>query len=236
MATEKLKEFRTTVDDEEMLRAYNANFEAHKVGITTQQSAEYYTKWARTGAYDQDILQGKIYTGPKVAASVLAQHFPSNRDTVSILDIAAGTGYVAEELLKHGFKVIDALDPSEGMLEVARSKGLYRKYICEFFTEGTPGLQEDEYDCCVVSGGMGEGHIPCSGLREMIRVIKPGGLVCIAMREEYLSYVEDYKNKLEPLMSQLENEGKWRRLSREVIPNYSFNKNGIVFKYEKCKH
>ena len=32
----------------------------------------------------------------------------------------------------------------------------------------------DTYDAVVLSGGMGEGHIPCSGLQEMARVTKPG--------------------------------------------------------------
>lgn len=30
-----------------------------------------------------------------------------------------------------GFKIFDALDPSQGMLEAAKQKGLYRNYICE---------------------------------------------------------------------------------------------------------
>ncbi|XP_055955314.1 methyltransferase-like protein 27 [Patella vulgata] len=234
MAEDKLKDFVTAVDDEVAKQSYNINYGAHKVGITREESANYYTNWARTGTYDQDLSKGKIYNGPIVAGAALAKHYPTNRDNISILDIAAGTGYVAEELLKYGFKIIDALDPSEGMLEIAKTKDLYRKYICDFLNGGNVSIPEDDYDCCVVSGGMGEGHIPCSGLHEMIRVVKPGGLVCIVMREEYLSYVEDYKNKLEPLMAKLEKEGKWRRSSRDVIPNYSFNKNGVVFKYEKC--
>lgn len=32
----------------------------------------------------------------------------------------------------------------------------------------------DVYDCLVMSGGMAEGLIPCSGLHEMIRIVKPG--------------------------------------------------------------
>lgn len=30
------------------------------------------------------------------------------------------------------------------------------------------------YDCLVTSGGMGECHIPCAGLNEMLRITKPG--------------------------------------------------------------
>ena len=32
----------------------------------------------------------------------------------------------------------------------------------------------DTYDAVVTSGGMGEGHIPCSGLKELVRITKPG--------------------------------------------------------------
>lgn len=32
---------------------------------------------------------------------------------------------------KVGFKIFDALEPSQGMLDVAKEKGLYRNYICE---------------------------------------------------------------------------------------------------------
>ncbi|KAK3103235.1 hypothetical protein FSP39_017711 [Pinctada imbricata] len=51
-----------------------------------------------------------------------------------MLDIGAGTGLVAEELQKHGFKTMDALDASSGMLQKAREKGIYRNLICETIT------------------------------------------------------------------------------------------------------
>ena len=34
----------------------------------------------------------------------------------------------------------------------------------------------DTYDGLAVAGGMGEGHIPCSAIEEMIRVVKSGML------------------------------------------------------------
>ena len=34
----------------------------------------------------------------------------------------------------------------------------------------------DNYDVLTVSAGFGEGHVPCSALYEMIRVVKPGSL------------------------------------------------------------
>ena len=35
------------------------------------------------------------------------------------------------QMRKLGFQILDALEPSQGMLDVAKEKGLYRKYICE---------------------------------------------------------------------------------------------------------
>ena len=35
-------------------------------------------------------------------------------------------------------------------------------------------LYLDEYDVIVSSGAFGEGHIPCTGLQDMVRIVKPG--------------------------------------------------------------
>lgn len=34
-------------------------------------------------------------------------------------------------MLKKGFKTLDALDPSQGMLDIAQEKGIYRNYLCD---------------------------------------------------------------------------------------------------------
>ena len=38
----------------------------------------------------------------------------------------------------------------------------------------THTLFSDSYDVIAIAGGMGEGHIPCSALSEMVRVVTPG--------------------------------------------------------------
>ena len=53
------------------------------------------------------------------------------------------------------------------------------------------------------------------------------------MREEYLSYVEEYKDRLEPLMSKLIDESIWKRQHRLQVPNYSFNKTRLVYIFTK---
>jgi len=51
------------------------------------------------------------------------------------------------------------------------------------------------------------------------------------MREEYLE-IPEYKDKLENLMHKLEKQGKWKRVKRSVVPNYAFNKTGVIFRYK----
>jgi len=52
----------------------------------------------------------------------------------------------------------------------------------------------------------------------------------IVMRKEYLSYVAEYTDKLEPYIKRMEEEGCWDLVERKVVPNYSFNKEGLVFR------
>lgn len=58
--------------------------------------------------------------------SELVESAGLRKRNVTILDVAAGTGLVGEELVKAGFSVsnITALDLNIDMLEVARKKGI----------------------------------------------------------------------------------------------------------------
>ncbi|KAK3096195.1 hypothetical protein FSP39_024296 [Pinctada imbricata] len=212
--------------------AYSANFGAHRVGISPQEMAEYYSQWARQGTYDED-LSPERYRGPTLAADVIAQTYLHNRHSVKILDVAAGTGRLGTELHKQGFRCLDGLDPAEGMLAIARKKNIYRHLFCEFMPTENINIPKGDYDVIAVAGGMGEGHIPCKALREMVRITKSGHVV-IVMREEYLDHVAEYKDRLEPIMLELEDQGLWQLLQRNVVPNYSFDNNGVIFLFKVC--
>jgi len=209
-------------------KAYAANLITHSKGKTHEEMVEAYSTWA--DRYDMDLRPG-VYNGPEIAARYLAEVYSDKLKTVvRILDVAAGTGRVGEELKKRGFTDIDGLEPSPKMLDIARERKLYNEYMVDSIGYHKTDIPDGSYDCVVTAGGMGENHIPVSGLNEMIRITKPSGLVVIVMREEYLETVEQYKD-LEAYMNKLEQDNKWRRVLRDVVPNYSFNKNGIVYIY-----
>ena len=52
------------------------------------------------------------------------------------------------------------------------------------------------------------------------------------MRQEYLTNVADYKDRIDPMMEQYEQENLWRKMERTVVPDYSFGKPGVVFVYK----
>lgn len=45
-----------------------------------------------------------------------------------------------------GFRNIDALDPAEGMLSVARKKNSYKDYLCEFMDGHKLDIQNGEIE------------------------------------------------------------------------------------------
>jgi len=207
---------------------------AYQNGGTPDKTAMFYSNWAKENHYDEHLNQN-LYRGPRMAAAAVADYFnESLRETAKVLDVAAGTGFVAENLISHGFKHIDALDPSEGMLEIARRKNIYDHFITAYLDTNPLPTLPNTYDCAVTSGGMGEGHIPYNSLHQLIRVVKPGGLICIVMREAYLYNHSQYKDTLEPYMNLLEEQGQWELVSRTVVEHYCFELNGIIYKYRVC--
>lgn len=205
----------------------------HK-GIKPEEVADFYNKWADGYEYEKE-LPPEHYNAPIVTAEAAAEGLTEEqRKNARVFDVAAGTGLCAEQLRKHGFEHIDALDPSQGMLDKAREKKLYDKYICEFISDKPLDIPADTYDVLTVSAGFGEGHIPCNALIEMIRVVKPGGIIVIVTREQHLQTVEMYKDKLEPLMEELEAQGRWKRLERKIFSGFFLDKDGVMWKYQVC--
>lgn len=100
---------------------------------------------------DMQILE---FSSPRLAANSVSAHFTGDRESAAVLDVACGTGLVAEQvklvscrtmfvcnqkvsacsvnnkvcllqLRQHGFTHFVGVDGSKSMLEIARKKGLY---------------------------------------------------------------------------------------------------------------
>ncbi len=83
---------------------------------------ERYNQWAKD--YDYDLTQRIPSQGPKLSVEFFSRYVAKE---VKVLDAGAGTGIVGRILAKQGYTNLVAMDLSEGMLEQARKKNVYRE-------------------------------------------------------------------------------------------------------------
>ncbi|XP_069182321.1 methyltransferase-like protein 27 [Procambarus clarkii] len=203
--------------------------EFRQPGQDPHQLIAKYDEWCKI--YDK-IIDCVHYRGHVIAADYVAQKVPEDRrQHVRVIDIAAGTGAVGLELHNKGFTNIDALEPSDGMLNILKETRVYNLIYKEFISQDPTTIPEDTYDVVVTSGSLVESHMPVQAIDEFIRITKPGGLVIIVTDVKYLTTVEAYKDKLEPHMECLEQQGLWQKETRTVVPNYYNENDAVVFIY-----
>ena len=137
-----------------------------------------YDDWAAT--YDAQISGDYRYRGHERVIDTIR---PRLDDDAAILDAGAGSGMAGEAAAAAGFTVIDAMDLSDGMLDVARRRGVYRD-----LRTGVLGEPLDyataSYDAVVSSGVFTPGHAPPSSFDELVRIVRPGGLICFTLRHD----------------------------------------------------
>ena len=106
-----------------------------------------YRDWADT--YEDTMLLGLGYLSPALVSDALANHV-QDKSAVTI-DIGCGTGLAGLALAGHGFKIIDGLDYSAEMLEVAAGHGIYRNLIEADLTKPLC-LPSASYACAICTG------------------------------------------------------------------------------------
>lgn len=136
-----------------------------------------------------DLMNGIMSLGMhthwrNVALRMAAERL--GREPRDILDVATGTGDVAFALHKRYPKaMISGLDLSEGMLKIAREKAaaLPSEEKSKFrFVQGDSLAMEfpdDSFDMITVAYGVRNFENLRQGYREMLRVMRPGGVLCV---------------------------------------------------------
>ncbi|RUS88437.1 hypothetical protein EGW08_003774 [Elysia chlorotica] len=202
--------------------------------ITYQEVQEQYDDWA--DYYDQ-TLDGK----PKVYNTLMA--YEEGMDTLfdatekpnrRCLDLGAGTGLTGERLLKVGYTNIDGLEPNEKMADVCKKKGIFREFYVQPIGGDNPlKTPDNSYDAICCAGSFAPGHIPCSAIPEIVRLLKPGGYFLNCMREEFIHDVPEYKDRLVPMFNDLEKQGLIKTVEWTVYPNHYIDKPGVRMVYQK---
>ena len=159
---------------------------------------ERYDQWAKR--YDDDLDRDFGWLGPAIALEACKQYLPTD---ARILDAGAGTGLVGKMLAEAGFHRLTAIDMSPGMLEEARSKGVYRD-LRRMVLGQELDFPDDSFDAVVSIGVLTLGHAPARSLDEIVRVTKPGGFLIFTLRPDL------YENAgFREVREELETAGRW---------------------------
>jgi len=164
-----------------------------------QELTERYDQWAKD--YDAELEQDFEWQGPQRTAEFFTRYVPK---TARILDAGAGTGLMGEILVELGYQDLVAMDLSQGMLEEARKKNVYREL--HQMVMGEPlDYATDSFDAVVSTGVLTVGHAPASSLDELVRITRPGGHIVFTLRPDVYE-----KNGFKEKQRALEAEGKWK--------------------------
>lgn len=125
----------------------------------------------------------------------------------TILDLAAGTGASSVAFLKPGVRVI-AADFSKGMLEEGKKRHPEIEFV--FADASKLPFKEKEFDTVTISFGLRNVQNTHLALKEMLRVLKPGGKLVIcefstipipALHRLYRFYLKNLLPRLSALVS-----------------------------------
>jgi SAM-dependent methyltransferase len=154
-----------------------------------------YDEWA--ASYETDMGD---HAGPLEVVETLTRLVgPDAR----ILDAGCGTGLAGTLLAERGYRDLEGLDLSPGMLREAAAKGCYQA-LHEAALGGPLALPTAAFDAVICVGVFVMGHASASSFDEMLRVTRPGGYLLFTLRPEFYQGT-DFKDK----MAALTQSGQW---------------------------
>ncbi|XP_067656481.1 methyltransferase-like protein 27 [Haliotis asinina] len=179
-----------------------------RTNMTPQQIMEMFDDYADD--YEEEALT-KGSRAHEIVGDFLANTYPeSDRSSVKVLDVGAGTGFVGMKLKALGFTYVDALDPAQKMLDVAKTKNVYRHLICAFMDKNrVEEIETDFYDCVTATAAFNEGLIPCNAFPQLIRILKPGGRIVFTVPQMHVDNAVEYRGRLIPLIDKMAAGGVW---------------------------
>lgn len=195
--------------DERLARIWEQAYAAR----TRDDLRELYASWAES--YDQDHEKVGFFAH-RLTAEVLARHL-TRRDVARILDAGAGTGAAGTALHELGFRDLLAVDLSPEMLRVAEGKGIYRDTLVCDLSLPVDSFAESSFDGAVLVGVFSYGQAPAETLDEMLRLVRPGGVIAFTARTDFL---EEDAMGVASRMAALERDGSWSLLERTEPARY----------------
>ncbi|PGH07569.1 hypothetical protein AJ79_06239 [Helicocarpus griseus UAMH5409] len=164
---------------------------SHPSGTTAARGDEYLQRaYALAGSSEaQSLQQLKGYASPRRCVETVINNISSTQmssDKLKILDAGCGTGLVGDCLAQSslaGKFVLDGVDLSDGMLAVARKKGMCRELETANLNERIE-KPDGTYAVVVCVGTLTKGHVGPKVLVEFARLTVKSGLVVVRVHDD----------------------------------------------------
>jgi predicted TPR repeat methyltransferase len=163
--------------------------------VDEESHVEFYRKWAAD--YDHEMLVNLDYTSHSTVASLLIENLPEK--TSRILDIGCGTGLTCTLLHEQGYTNLEGIDLSADMLAVAENRNIYQSLFTGDLNLPLD-IESNSYDAVLSSGTFTHGHVGADPLDEVVRTLKPDGILAITVHRD-LWQSHGFESKLKSLVS-----------------------------------
>ena len=149
-----------------------------------------YKDWALLYDKDNDDLLGTVSQPNTV--QIFHEYIKDSK--LKIIDVGCGTGLVGLELKNLGFSNFDGIDISQEMIDIAHGRG-YNSLFLGNLNKSLP-IKSNSYDAALCVGVFTHGHVGPERFSELIRIVKPEGIICFTINEDvYESYGFDISIK-----------------------------------------
>ena len=146
----------------------------------------HYDDW---DTYEEDMAKSG-YLGPIGCGALLNKYIHKDK---KILEVGCGPGNIAKGLRMIGFKNIDGLDGSAGMVKRASDTKLYNNVYQHIVDKNY--FPTKDFDILVAMGCFTISHFPTGTMKLCFDSIKGGGYFCFSITEKVKQTI--FKNEFE---------------------------------------
>lgn len=173
-----------------------------------EANISYFNRWSRF--YNKDpISLWLLWTQRKVLGHIPIENINS------LLDVGCGTGSGLQFLSQKGIKKLAGIDLSPEMIRRARQK-LPKSITLKVASVDRLPFPDNSFDMVINTEAFHHFPEPKTAIKEMARVLKKGGLLCISDINFCLRPIHWLFEKLEPGCVRLYSLEEFRTLFREV--------------------